>query len=162
MASQTPLSQFSIIDTAPPQYANSPTPNEKQDYQQTEPQQFTPQAQTQYTQAQPQTQYAQPQAQYAQPQTQYAQPQGGVTQTYYQQALSQQQYIQPQMQQQLAQPQIQYVQVPVKQAAVATTSAFASATPLASLQEFPAPVDCPLCKVRQMTRTEYLSGDKTQ
>jgi hypothetical protein len=149
MASHTPVSQFSIIDTAPPpQYANSPTPNEKQDYQQTQPQQFTSQDQTQYTQAQLQTHYAQPQ--------------GGVTQTYYQQAPAQQQYVQPQMQQQLAQPQVQYIQVPVQQAAVATTSTFAAATPLASLQEFPAPVDCPLCKFRQMTRTEYLSGNKTE
>jgi lipopolysaccharide-induced tumor necrosis factor-alpha factor len=147
MASPTPISQFSIIDPAPPQYANSPIPNEKQEYQQTQPQQFTPQAQTQYTQAQLQTQYAQPQ--------------GGVAQTYYQQAPAQQQYVQPQMQQQPAQPQVQYVQVPVKHIAVAATSAFAAATPLASLQEFPAPVDCPLCKVRQMTRTEYLSGNKT-
>jgi lipopolysaccharide-induced tumor necrosis factor-alpha factor len=139
MASHTPVSQFSIIDTAPPpQYANSPTPNEKQDYQQTQPQQFTSQDQTQYTQAQLQTQ------------------------TYYQQAPAQQQYVQPQMQQQLAQPQVQYIQVPVQQAAVATTSTFAAATPLASLQEFPAPVDCPLCKFRQMTRTEYLSGNKTE
>ena len=148
MASHTPLSQFSIIDKAPPQYTNAPTLNEKQDYEQTQPQQFTPQAQTQYTQAQPQTQYAQPQ--------------GGMTQTYYQQAPAQQQYVQPQMQQQYAQPQVQYIQVPVQKAAVATTSTFAAATPLASLQEFPAPVDCPLCKVRQMTRTEYLSGNRAQ
>ncbi len=36
------------------------------------------------------------------------------------------------------------------------------ATPLASLQQTPAPVDCPACGVREMTRTEYVSGRTTQ
>lgn len=36
------------------------------------------------------------------------------------------------------------------------------ATPLASLQQGPAPVDCPVCGVREMTRTEYVSGGTTQ
>ena len=39
---------------------------------------------------------------------------------------------------------------------------FASATPLFSLQQGPAPVDCPMCRVRQMTRVEYVSGGTTQ
>ncbi|KUJ23058.1 uncharacterized protein LY89DRAFT_679875 [Mollisia scopiformis] len=34
------------------------------------------------------------------------------------------------------------------------------ATPLASLQQGPAPVDCPICGVREMTRTEFVSGGK--
>ncbi|TVY83202.1 hypothetical protein LSUE1_G001688 [Lachnellula suecica] len=32
------------------------------------------------------------------------------------------------------------------------------ATPLASLQQGPAPIDCPVCGVREMTRTEFVSG----
>jgi lipopolysaccharide-induced tumor necrosis factor-alpha factor len=39
---------------------------------------------------------------------------------------------------------------------------FASATPLVSLQQGPAPVDCPMCRVRQMTRVEFVSGGTTQ
>jgi hypothetical protein len=39
---------------------------------------------------------------------------------------------------------------------------FASATPLVSLQQGPAPVDCPVCRVRQMTRVEFVSGGTTQ
>lgn len=42
------------------------------------------------------------------------------------------------------------------------TSNFASATPLVSLQQGPAPVDCPMCRVRQMTRVEFVSGGTTQ
>ncbi|KAH8755544.1 LITAF-like zinc ribbon domain-containing protein [Hyaloscypha finlandica] len=38
---------------------------------------------------------------------------------------------------------------------------FASATPLVSLQQGPAPVDCPMCRVRQMTRVEFVSGGTT-
>jgi lipopolysaccharide-induced tumor necrosis factor-alpha factor len=38
---------------------------------------------------------------------------------------------------------------------------FASATPLVSLQQGPAPVDCPVCRVRQMTRVEFVSGGTT-
>ncbi|KAL5318779.1 hypothetical protein ACEPPN_013845 [Leptodophora sp. 'Broadleaf-Isolate-01'] len=36
------------------------------------------------------------------------------------------------------------------------------ATPLASLQQGPAPVDCPVCGVREMTRAEYVTGGTTQ
>lgn len=36
------------------------------------------------------------------------------------------------------------------------------ATPLGSLQQGPAPVDCPVCGVREMTRTEFVSGGTTQ
>jgi hypothetical protein len=36
------------------------------------------------------------------------------------------------------------------------------ATPLASLQQDPAPVDCPICGVREMTRTEFVNGGTTQ
>jgi len=39
---------------------------------------------------------------------------------------------------------------------------YQNATPLASLQQGPAPVDCPVCNVREMTRTEYVSGGTTQ
>ncbi|KAH6713917.1 LITAF-like zinc ribbon domain-containing protein [Leptodontidium sp. MPI-SDFR-AT-0119] len=35
------------------------------------------------------------------------------------------------------------------------------ATPLASLQQGPAPVDCPVCGVREMTRAEYVTGGTT-
>jgi len=35
------------------------------------------------------------------------------------------------------------------------------ATPLASLQQSPAPVDCPVCGVREMTRAEFVSGGTT-
>jgi len=36
------------------------------------------------------------------------------------------------------------------------------ATPIASLQQHPAPVDCPICGVREVIRTEYVSGGTTQ
>lgn len=39
---------------------------------------------------------------------------------------------------------------------------YQTATPLASLQQGPAPVDCPVCGVREMTKTEYVSGGTTQ
>lgn len=38
---------------------------------------------------------------------------------------------------------------------------YTHATPLGSLQEQPAPIDCPFCKVREMSRTEYHSGTTT-
>jgi lipopolysaccharide-induced tumor necrosis factor-alpha factor len=53
-------------------------------------------------------------------------------------------------------PQQQYPQQPMPQ------STYASATPLVSLQQGPAPVDCPMCRVRQMTRVEFVSGGTTQ
>lgn len=36
------------------------------------------------------------------------------------------------------------------------------ATPLANLQQGPAPVDCPVCGVRELTKTEFVSGGTTQ
>jgi hypothetical protein len=36
------------------------------------------------------------------------------------------------------------------------------ATPLGSLQEVPAAVDCPACSTREMTRAEYVNGGRTQ
>jgi hypothetical protein len=36
------------------------------------------------------------------------------------------------------------------------------ATPLASLQLLPAPVDCPVCGVREMTNTQFVNGSVTQ
>jgi hypothetical protein len=39
---------------------------------------------------------------------------------------------------------------------------FPNAIPLASLQEAPAPIDCPICKVRQMTVVNDETGGYTQ
>jgi len=47
------------------------------------------------------------------------------------------------------------------QQANASRNNYQMATPLASLQQGPAPVDCPICGVREMTRTEYVSGGTT-
>lgn len=84
----------------------------------------------------------------------------------------QQGYVQPQQQQQAyVQPQQQYAQqqhpsfqqqpsqqsVPVMQ----KQSMYQSAIPLASLQGNPAPVDCPICHNREMTRVDYQSGGYT-
>jgi len=44
----------------------------------------------------------------------------------------------------------------------ASRNNYQTATPLASLQQGPAPVDCPACGVREMTRTEFVSGGTTQ
>ncbi|GAB1198440.1 hypothetical protein APSETT444_007759 [Aspergillus pseudonomiae] len=41
-------------------------------------------------------------------------------------------------------------------------SGYNSATPLHALQRGPTPVDCPVCGVREMTRTEAESGNTTQ
>ncbi|KAH8684609.1 LITAF-like zinc ribbon domain-containing protein [Tricladium varicosporioides] len=38
---------------------------------------------------------------------------------------------------------------------------YATATPLASLTQGPAPVDCPVCRTRQMTAIEFVSGGTT-
>lgn len=70
--------------------------------------------------------------------------------TYLHQGMPQPQYPEQQM------PQRQYAQQPMPQ------STYASATPLVSLQQGPAPVDCPMCRVRQMTRVEFVSGGTTQ
>ena len=37
-----------------------------------------------------------------------------------------------------------------------------TATPLASLQETPAVVDCPACNNREMTTCEFVNGGRTQ
>jgi lipopolysaccharide-induced tumor necrosis factor-alpha factor len=39
---------------------------------------------------------------------------------------------------------------------------YLSATPIASLQQFPAPADCPVCGVREMTITNPETGGYTQ
>jgi lipopolysaccharide-induced tumor necrosis factor-alpha factor len=75
--------------------------------------------------------------------------------TYPHEGMPQQQYPQQQMPQQQM-PQQQYAQQPMPQ------STYASATPLVSLQQGPSPVDCPMCRVRQMTRVEFVSGGTTQ
>ncbi|CZS96321.1 hypothetical protein WAI453_009878 [Rhynchosporium graminicola] len=46
-------------------------------------------------------------------------------------------------------------------AAPANNTKYQMATPLASLQQGPAPVDCPVCGVRELTRTEFVSGGTT-
>ncbi|KAH7346411.1 LITAF-like zinc ribbon domain-containing protein [Rhexocercosporidium sp. MPI-PUGE-AT-0058] len=45
--------------------------------------------------------------------------------------------------------------------ATSNAGRYQMATPLASLQQGPAPVDCPVCGVREMTRTEFKSGGTT-
>lgn len=40
-------------------------------------------------------------------------------------------------------------------------SQYHTSTPLQSLQEGPAPVDCPSCRTRHVTRVTYLSGNTT-
>jgi len=50
------------------------------------------------------------------------------------------------------QPQMQQGQKPTQ---------YQSATPLGSLQQGAAPVDCPVCGVRELTRTEFVSGGTT-
>ena len=43
-----------------------------------------------------------------------------------------------------------------------TQSTYQTAVPLGNLQEAAAPVDCPVCRQRALTRTEYVSGNTTQ
>merc|ERR1711964_717937 len=74
-------------------------------------------------------------------------------------------HFQPQQQQQ-ANPQQTFHQGTPHQsfqvgAAPANTGKYQMATPLGSLQQGPAPVDCPVCGVREMTRTEFVSGGTT-
>ena len=61
-----------------------------------------------------------------------------------------QEYYAPQQQQQQQQQVAQPLQT------------YNTATPLASLQDSPAPVDCPICHTRAMTRVEAMSGNTTQ
>ncbi|KAH8597874.1 LITAF-like zinc ribbon domain-containing protein [Bisporella sp. PMI_857] len=44
---------------------------------------------------------------------------------------------------------------------MAPKNTYAYATPLASLTQGPAPVDCPSCGVRELTRQEFESGGTT-
>jgi len=50
----------------------------------------------------------------------------------------------------------------VTQTPAKTPNNYQIATPLASLQQGPAAVDCPVCGVRELTRTEFVSGGTTQ
>ncbi|KAI4253667.1 MAG: hypothetical protein LQ352_003555 [Teloschistes flavicans] len=62
----------------------------------------------------------------------------------------------PHQQQQHQQPvQLQQMQHP-------SQSGYQTAVPLANLQEAAAPVDCPSCRMRALTRTEYHSGGTTK
>ena len=51
----------------------------------------------------------------------------------------------------------QQVQQPMQ-----TQSTYQTAVRLVNLQEAAAPVDCPVCRQRALTRTEYVSGNTTQ
>jgi hypothetical protein len=51
---------------------------------------------------------------------------------------------------------------PIPQQAAPPRNNYQMATPLASLQQGPALVDCPVCKVRETTRVEFVSGATTQ
>lgn len=51
----------------------------------------------------------------------------------------------------------QQMQQPMQQ-----QSTYQTALPLGNLQEAAAPVDCPVCRQRALTRTEYVSGNTTQ
>ncbi|KAE8453471.1 hypothetical protein EG329_010332 [Mollisiaceae sp. DMI_Dod_QoI] len=69
---------------------------------------------------------------------------------------------QPQQTYQQAPPQQYYHQTASQQGfpqSNASKNNYQIATPLASLQQGPAPVDCPVCGVREMTRTEFFVGD---
>ncbi|KAL9581972.1 MAG: hypothetical protein Q9212_003573 [Teloschistes hypoglaucus] len=62
----------------------------------------------------------------------------------------------PQHHQQHQQPvQLQQMQHP-------SQSGYQTATPLANLGEAAAPVDCPACRMRALTKTEYHSGNTTK
>lgn len=61
-------------------------------------------------------------------------------------------------QQQGSQPQVVVVAQPQQ---VQQQSQYHTSTPIQSLGEGPAPVDCPSCRVRTLTRTQYVSGNTT-
>jgi lipopolysaccharide-induced tumor necrosis factor-alpha factor len=88
-----------------------------------------------------------------------AQPQQGYPQTPQDYAQNQQNYAQPQQPQQ-GYSQDQQKGFPPQNAAARNN--YQIATPLASLQQGPAPVDCPVCGVREMTRTDFVSGATAQ
>ncbi|MCJ1267301.1 hypothetical protein MMC22_007186 [Lobaria immixta] len=78
--------------------------------------------------------------------------------------IKQEYYGQPQHpgmgQPQTSQPQVVVVaqgqQLPAQQ-----QSQYHTSTPIQSLGEGPAPVDCPSCRARALTRTQYVSGNTT-
>jgi len=49
----------------------------------------------------------------------------------------------------------------IPQRAAPPRNNYQMATPLPSLQQSPVPVDCPVCRVREMTRVEFVSGGTT-
>jgi len=59
-------------------------------------------------------------------------------------------------------PQVQQQQYQQPVQVQAPASNYQTAMPLASLQAFPAPVDCPVCGVRQMTAVSEEIGGYTQ
>ncbi|KAL2069871.1 hypothetical protein VTL71DRAFT_14550 [Oculimacula yallundae] len=128
----------------PPNYPSATGPNnEKQEY------------------TQPQAQQHQ-QQQYQQDQQQYQQ------QEIHQQQGIPQQHIDPNQQkfyqENNGQPQQQFVVGATPGNADSNGNGkpkYQTATPLASLQGGPTPVDCPVCGVREMTRTEFVSGGST-
>ncbi|KAK0512096.1 hypothetical protein JMJ35_005224 [Cladonia borealis] len=64
------------------------------------------------------------------------------------------------MQQPIQQPIQQPMQQPIQQP-IQTQSTYQTAIPLGNLQEAAAPVDCPVCRQRALTRTEYVAGNTT-
>ncbi|KAL8774456.1 MAG: hypothetical protein Q9209_000829 [Squamulea sp. 1 TL-2023] len=52
--------------------------------------------------------------------------------------------------------------VPQQQHQAPVAQAYQTATPIANLGEGPAPVDCPCCHMRALTKTEYHSGNTTK
>lgn len=59
------------------------------------------------------------------------------------------------------QQQTAYKQDPIAQNHVPGNT-YATAIPLANLQQGAAPVDCPMCHRRELTKTEHVSGGTTQ
>ncbi|KAH8434007.1 uncharacterized protein LDX57_011643 [Aspergillus melleus] len=54
------------------------------------------------------------------------------------------------------------MQPPVWQPGMPHPSGYNTSSPLHTLQRGPAPVDCPVCSYREMTRVEAESGNTTQ
>ncbi|KAL8892826.1 MAG: hypothetical protein Q9192_005548 [Flavoplaca navasiana] len=52
--------------------------------------------------------------------------------------------------------------MPVQQHQAQVAQAYQTATPIANLGEGAAPVDCPCCHMRALTKTEYHSGNTTK
>jgi len=76
------------------------------------------------------------------------------------------QHVDPNMQQDRGVP-MQQQQMPMHQNTMPmqqpmqTQSTYQTAVPLGNLQEAAAPVDCPVCRQRALTRTEYVAGNTT-